>query len=271
MVPLHIWLPEAHVEAPTAGSVLLAGILLKLGTYGLLRFLIPIFPFGTTYYLPFIYTFCIIAILYGSFTTLRQIDLKKIIAYSSIVHMNFALIGLFSLNIEGIQGSIYLMLSHGIVSGALFLCIGCLYDRYHTRILKYYSGIVLTMPIFSIVFLIFTLANIAFPGTCNFVGEFLIFIGIFQQNTSIGFLSALGVILSASYAVWLYNRITFRNINLNFFFHFRDLKQNERILFYPLILCVFLMGLYPKFFLDITYIPTLNIISNINTITQYLI
>ena len=201
MIPVHIWLPEAHVEAPTSGSILLAGVLLKLGTYGLLRFLIPVFPLATIYFLPLVYMLCIIGIIYGSFTTLRQIDLKKIIAYSSVVHMNFALIGLFSLTLEGIQGSIYLMLSHGIVSGALFLCIGCLYDRYHTRILNYYSGLVITMPIFSIVFLIFTLANIAFPGTSSFVGEFLIFLGIFQKNTVIGFLSALGVILSASYSI----------------------------------------------------------------------
>lgn len=264
MIPVHIWLPEAHVEAPTAGSVLLAGVLLKLGTYGILRFLIPLFPLGTIYYLPFVYTFCIIAIIYGSLTTLRQIDLKKIIAYSSVVHMNFALIGLFSLNIEGFQGSIYLMLSHGIVSGALFLCIGCLYDRYHTRLLKYYSGLVITMPIFSIIFLIFILANIAFPGTSSFVGEFLIFLGIFKENTSIGLLSSTGVILSASYSVWLYNRVVFRNIYLNYFSKFRDLKIIERIMFYPLIILVFLMGIYPKFFLDITYLPVLKLLNLIN-------
>ena len=230
MIPVHIWLPEAHVEAPTAGSVLLAGVLLKLGTYGMLRFLIPLLPFGTIYFLPLVYTFCIIAIVYGSLTTLRQIDLKKIIDYSSVVHMNFALIGLFALNIEGLQGSIYLMLSHGVVSGALFLCVGCLYDRYHTRIVKYYSGIVLTMPIFSIFFLIFTLANIAFPGTSSFVGEFLIFLGIFKENIFIGLLSALGVILSASYSIWLYNRVVFRNINLVYLFKFRDYIHN--IIFY---------------------------------------
>lgn len=260
MIPVHIWLPEAHVEAPTAGSVLLAGILLKLGTYGILRFLIPIFLLGTYYFLPLAYTLCIIAIIYGSLTTLHQIDLKKIIAYSSIVHMNFALIGLFSLNLEGIQGSIFLMLSHGVVSGALFLCVGSLYDRYHTRIIKYYSGIVLAMPVFSVFFLIFTLANIAFPGTSSFVGEFLIFLGIFQENTTIGFLSAFGVILSACYSIWLYNRVIFRNIKLNSLFKFRDLKKTERFIFYPLLFFVFLMGIYPKIFLDLTYIPVLRII-----------
>lgn len=260
MIPVHIWLPEAHVEAPTAGSVLLAGVLLKLGTYGILRFLLPVFLLGTYYFLPLAYTLCIIAIIYGSLTTLHQIDLKKIIAYSSIVHMNFALIGLFALNLEGIQGSIFLMLSHGVVSGALFLCVGCLYDRYHTRIIKYYSGIVLAMPVFSVFFLIFTLANIAFPGTSSFVGEFLIFLGIFQENTTIGFLSAFGVILSACYSIWLYNRVVFRNVKLNFLFKFRDLKKTERFIFYPLLFFVFLMGIYPKFFLDLTYIPVLRII-----------
>jgi proton-translocating NADH-quinone oxidoreductase chain M len=260
MVPVHIWLPEAHVEAPTAGSVLLAGILLKLGSYGILRFLIPLFPLGTNYFLPFIYLFCIIAIIYGSLTTLRQIDLKKIIAYSSVVHMNFALIGIFSLNIEGIQGSIFLMLSHGIVSGALFLCIGCLYDRYHTRILTYFNGLVITMPIFSIYFLIFTLANIAFPGTSSFIGEFLIFLGIFKENGIIGFLSSFGIILSATYSIWLFNRVMFQNISLKYFNYFRDLKKTERILFYPLIFLVFFMGIYPKFFLDITYVSVLKIL-----------
>jgi proton-translocating NADH-quinone oxidoreductase chain M len=260
MIPLHIWLPEAHVEAPTAGSVLLAGILLKLGSYGMLRFLIPVFVLGTYFYLPLIYTFCILAIVYGSLTTLHQVDLKKIIAYSSVVHMNFALLGLFAFNIEGIQGSIYLMLSHGVVSGALFLCIGCLYDRYHTRILKYYGGLVVTMPIFALFFLIFTLANIAFPGTSSFVGEFLIFLGIFQQNITIGFLSAFGVILSACYSIWLYNRIIFKDIKIMYLFKFRDLKKSERFLFYPLLFFVFFMGIYPKFFLDLTYGPVLNII-----------
>lgn len=264
MIPVHIWLPEAHVEAPTSGSVLLAGILLKLGTYGILRFLIPIFPNATIYYLPFIYMFCLLGIIYGSLTTLRQIDLKKIIAYSSVVHMNFALIGLFSLTIEGIQGSIYLMLSHGIVSGALFLCVGCLYDRYHTRLLAYYNGLVVTMPLFALFFLIFTLANIAFPGTSSFVGEFLIFLGIFKVNIFIGLLSGLSVILSASYSVWLYNRVIFKQLNIKYFFKYRDLKLLERLMFYPLIILVFVMGIYPKLFLDISYFPVLRILSIIS-------
>lgn len=260
MIPVHIWLPEAHVEAPTAGSVLLAGVLLKLGSYGMLRFLIPLFICATYYYLPLVYALCLIAIIYGSLTTLHQIDLKKIIAYSSVVHMNFAIIGLFSLNIEGIQGSIFLMLSHGIVSGALFICVGCLYDRYHTRIIKYYGGLASVMPLFSLFFLIFTLANIAFPGTSSFVGEFLIFLGIFKQNISVGFLSALGVILSACYSIWLYNRVVFRNLNIKYLNRFRDIKKIERFIFYPLLFLVFFLGIYPKFFLDLTYISVLRII-----------
>ena len=168
MIPFHIWLPEAHVEAPTTGSILLAGILLKLGTYGFIRFLIPLFPYALKFFTPFVFVICLISIIYGSFSTIRQIDLKKIIAYSSIVHMNFCIIGLFTNNIEGIFGSFFLMISHGLVSGALFFCIGILYDRYHTRILYYYGGLVQVMPIFSVIFLIFILSNMGFPGTSGF-------------------------------------------------------------------------------------------------------
>jgi NADH-quinone oxidoreductase subunit M len=177
MMPLHIWLPEAHVEAPTAGSVILAGILLKLGTYGIVRFMIPMFPYAMSYFTPLIFTMCVIAIIYSSLTTIRQIDLKKIIAYSSVAHMNFALLGLFTNNSVGLEGSLYLMLGHGVVSSGLFLCIGILYDRYHTRNILYYGGLAQTMPIFSIFFLIFTLANIGLPGTVNFIGEFLVLVG----------------------------------------------------------------------------------------------
>jgi len=174
---------------------------LKLGSYGILRFLIPIFPEATIYFLPLVYMFCLIGIIYGSLTTLRQIDLKKIIAYSSVVHMNFALIGLFALNVEGLQGSLYIMLCHGLVSGGLFLCVGFLYDRYHTRLIKYYGGLVSVMPIFALFFLIFILANIAFPGTCSFVGEFLIFLSIFKENIIIGTFTAFASIIAASYSI----------------------------------------------------------------------
>ena len=189
------------MEAPTAGSVILAGVLLKLGTYGIIRFMIPMFPYATVYFTPLVLTMCVIAIIYSSCTTIRQIDLKKIIAYSSVAHMNFALIGLFVNNSQGLDGSLYLMLGHGVVSSALFLCIGILYDRYHTRNILYYGGLVQVMPIFSVAFLIFTLANIGMPGTVNFVGEFLILLGAFKFNTTVAFLAGIGTILGAVYAI----------------------------------------------------------------------
>jgi proton-translocating NADH-quinone oxidoreductase chain M len=209
MVPAHLWLPEAHVEAPTSGSVLLAGILLKLGTYGFLRFLIPLFPYASIYFSPFVYMLCIIGIVYISLTTLRQIDLKKIIAYSSIAHMNFAVLGIFSFNLQGIEGSLFLMISHGIVSSALFICVGILYDRYHTRILAYYGGIAYNMPLFSFFFFLFTLANLSLPGTSSFIGEFLIILGIFQTNTFVTCMASLTIVIGAIYSIWLFNRLVF--------------------------------------------------------------
>jgi proton-translocating NADH-quinone oxidoreductase chain M len=260
MVPVHIWLPEAHVEAPTAGSVILAGILLKLGTYGLLRFSLTLFPDANIYYTPLVYTLSIIAIIYTSLTTLRQIDLKKIIAYSSVAHMNFVTIGLFSLNIEAIEGSILLMLSHGFVSSALFLCIGVLYDRHHTRIVKYYSGITLTMPIFSAFFLFFTLANISLPTTSSFVGEFLILLAVFQNNISISILATTGTILGAAYAMWLYNRVAFGNINIKYINPFNDLYLREFAIFIPFIFLIMLMGIYPNIFLDYLHLSVINLL-----------
>lgn len=187
MIPFHLWLPEAHVEAPTAGSVILAGILLKLGTYGFLRFSVPLFPVPSFFFMPFIFLLCSIGSIYASLTTLRQVDLKKIIAYSSVAHMSVVMVGLFALTPQGLQGSLSLMLGHGVVSSALFLCVGVLYDRYHTRIVKYYGGLMQVMPNFSLFFLFFTLANIGFPGLCNFVGEFLCFLGAFERNAVASF------------------------------------------------------------------------------------
>ena len=238
MVPVHLWLPEAHVEAPTAGSVLLAGILLKLGTYGFLRFSIPMFPDASIFFIPMIFTMSVIAIIYTSLTTIRQIDLKKIIAYASVGHMNFVTLGLFSLNIEAIGGSMMIMLSHGIVSSALFLCIGILYDRYKTRIIKYYRGLVIVMPIFAVFFLIFTLANISFPTTSSFVGEFLILVGSFQENTFITVLASLGIILGAIYSIWLYNRIIYGTIS-NYIFKYNDINFREFVILLPFLFLTF--------------------------------
>jgi len=194
-------LPEAHVEAPTIGSVILASLLLKLGGYGFLRFTLPLFPIANDFFNPLIGTLCIISIIYASITTIRQIDMKRIIAYSSIAHMNLIVLGLFSLTQQGIEGAIFLMIGHGVVSSALFFCVGVLYDRAHTRLIKYYGGLLQTMPLFSIIFFLFTMANMGFPGTSNFIGELLVLIGVFQKNTMLLAFSATGIILSAVYSI----------------------------------------------------------------------
>lgn len=250
MLPVHIWLPEAHVEAPTAGSVILAGVLLKLGTYGIIRFMIPLFPYGMLYFTPLVFTLCVISIIYASATTIRQIDLKKIIAYSSVVHMNFALLGLFTNTTYGIEGSLFFMLGHGIVSSGLFLCVGVLYDRYHTRNILYYGGLVQTMPIFSTFFLIFTLANLGLPGMVNFVGEFLVLVGTWKVNIVAIFLGSAGLILGAVYGIWLCNRLIFGQLRIFSLQKFADLTRREFAILLPLIILIFIMGIYPSVFLD---------------------
>lgn len=250
MVPFHIWLPEAHAEAPTAGSVILAGVLLKMGGYGFLRFSLPLFVEASVYFTPLVYTLSIIATIYASLTTLRQVDFKKAIAYSSVAHMSFVTLGVFSYNLQAIEGSIMLMLGHGIVASALFLCIGMLYDRSKTRIIKYYSGLTQTMPVHSIFFMFFIFSSIAFPGTCNFVGEFLVLLGLFETSSFVTIVSGLGMILGAAYSVWLYNRIYFGPWKVHYVSKFQDISRRELWIFIPLVVSVLWIGLWPSLFLE---------------------
>jgi NADH-quinone oxidoreductase subunit M len=246
MLPVHIWLPEAHVEAPTSGSVILAGILLKLGVYGFLRFSLPFFPLASYFFAPLVYTLCVIAIVYTSLTAIRQTDLKRVIAYTSVAHMNLVVLGLFSFNSVGVLGAVVQSLSHGFVASALFLVIGVLYDRHHTRMIKYFSGLVYVMPLFSVVFLIFTMANLGLPGTSSFVGEFLLFAGIFKANTLIAFFSVTGVIFSGAYSLFLFNRIVYGNLKTQYLSNFRDLDQKEGFVFVPLVFFTLFFGIFPE-------------------------
>lgn len=250
MLPVHLWLPEAHVEAPTAGSVILAGVLLKLGTYGFIRFSIPLFPKASFYFSPLIYTISAMGIVYTSFTAIRQSDFKRIIAYTSIAHMNLVMLGIFSFNSVGLEGAIFQSLSHGFVASALFLIIGVIYDRYHTRIVKYYSGLAVLMPLYITIFLFFTLANIAFPGTSSFIGEFLILAGSFKSNTSVTFLGATGIVISGCYSLWLFNRIAFGNLKTQYSKKFIDLSPREFLSFVPLIIGTLITGIVPDIFLS---------------------
>lgn len=256
MFPFHIWLPEAHVEAPTVGSVLLAGILLKLGVYGFLRFSLTIFSEASLYFAPLIYLLSVVGVIYASLSALRQTDLKRIIAYSSIAHMNLVTLGIFSFNVIGLEGSIIQSISHGFVAGGMFLLIGILYDRYHTRFLYYYGGIVHFMPIYAALFLVFTFANIAIPGTSSFTGEFLLLAGIYQTNIITAMVSALGVILCGGYSLWLYNRIIFGNIKVNYTLKFSDISAREFFIMFPLFIFIFLMGIYPTYFLSYIHLAS---------------
>ena len=262
MVPVHIWLPEAHVEAPTTGSVILAGILLKMGSYGFIRFSLPLFPYASLYFTPLVYMIAVIGIFYTSLTAIRQTDLKRIIAYASIAHMNLIMLGLFSLNIQGIEGSLIQMISHGVVSSGLFLCVGVIYDRYHSRLLKYFSGMVIVMPVFISIFLVFTFANAALPGTCNFVGELLLFTGIFQDNIFITFFSATGIILSGAYSLWLFNRIAYGNIKIKHIEGFSDLTLREFHVFLPLLFLTIFLGIYPEVLFNKIHLLNLYFIYN---------
>lgn len=250
MIPFHLWLPEAHVEAPTAGSVILAGVLLKLGTYGFLRYSFAFFPQACFYFAPVVHALAVMGVVYASLTAIRQTDFKRTIAYTSIAHMNLVVIGLFSFSHIGLEGAILQSVSHGFVASALFLIIGILYDRYHTRIIKYYGGLAHTMPLYVFAFLFFTMANIGLPGTGSFIGEFLILAGIFKVNTTIAFLGATGMVIGACYSLWLFNRISYGNLKTQYCKKFVDLNLREFITLCPLVLGTLVMGIQPNVFLN---------------------
>ena len=252
MWPVHTWLPDAHVEAPTAGSVILAGILLKMGGYGFLRFSIPMFPVASERYAPLMFTLSLIAIVYTSLVALAQEDVKKLIAYSSVAHMGLVTLGSFTFSHEGIDGAIFQMLSHGVVSGALFLCVGVIYDRMHTREISAYGGLVNRMPVYAACFMVFTLANVGLPGTSGFVGEFLTLLAAFRFNTWLAIVGATGVILSAAYALWLYRRIIFGPIEKKTLEHIMDLTPREIAIMAPLVAATIFFGVYPKPIFDVT-------------------
>ncbi len=262
MWPVHTWLPDAHVEAPTAGSVILAGVLLKMGGYGFLRFSIPMLPLASDFFTPLIYTLSVVAIIYTSLVALAQEDMKKLIAYSSVAHMGFVTIGMFTLTTQGIQGSIFQMLSHGIVSAALFLCVGVLYDRLHPREIDRYGGLVDNMPKYAVVLMIFTLASVGLPGTSGFVGEFLSLVGAFLVNTWVAALAATGVILGAAYMLWMYWRVVFGKLVKEDLKALLDLSPREVAVFAPLILIVFWMGIYPTSIIDVMDASVANLIDN---------
>ena len=250
MWPVHTWLPDAHVEAPTAGSVILAGVLLKMGGYGFLRFSIPLFPEATQYFAPLVFALSVVAVIYTSLVALVQEDMKKLIAYSSVAHMGFVTIGAFVMNMQGVQGSIFQMLSHGIVSAALFLCVGVVYDRMHTREIAAYGGLVHRMPRYAFTFLFFTLASVGLPGLSGFVGEFLVLLGAFKANTWVAFLAATGLILGAAYALWLYRKIIFGELTKDSLKAILDMNRREIAIFLPLVLLTLWMGIHPNSFLD---------------------
>jgi len=252
MWPFHRWLPEAHVEAPTAGSVILAAILLKLGGYGFIRFSLAMFPDASLQFQPFVFTLSIAAIILTSLIALVQTDIKKLIAYSSVAHMGFVTMGIFSGNVMGIHGAVFQMISHGIVSGALFLCVGVVYDRMHTREIEAYGGLVERMPRYAFAFMVFTMANVGLPGTSGFVGEFLTMIGVFQVNTWVAFFAAFGVILSAAYALWLYRRVIFGGLTKDSLKGILDLDRREIAVLVPLIILTILFGFWPAPILDAT-------------------
>ncbi len=262
MWPVHTWLPDAHVEAPTAGSVILAGVLLKFGGYGFLRFSLPMFPLATADFAPFVFALSIIAIIYTSLVALAQEDMKKLIAYSSVAHMGFVTIGIFALNLQAVEGAVVQMISHGIVSAALFLCVGVVYDRMHSRLIATYGGLVERMPVYAAVFMIFMLASIGLPGTSGFISEFLVMLGLFQVSTWAAALVALGMILGAAYMLWMYRRVVFGKLTKEDLKEILDLNWREKAIFAPLILVVLWIGIYPTSFFEVIEPSIENLIAN---------
>ncbi|HAH11062.1 MAG TPA: NADH-quinone oxidoreductase subunit M [Alphaproteobacteria bacterium] len=262
MWPVHTWLPDAHVEAPTAGSVILAGILLKLGGYGFVRFSLPMFPDASIDFAPLMFALSVIAIVYTSLVALMQEDVKKLIAYSSVAHMGFVTLGLFSLNRQGVDGAVMQMISHGFISAALFLCVGVVYDRMHTREIKAYGGLANRMPIFAAVFMIFTMGNVGLPGTSGFVGEFLSLMGAFQASTTFAIIATLGVILSAAYALWLYARVIFGELDKPALAAIPDMNAREISILAPLILATLGFGVYPKPIFDLTTVSVEQVLAD---------
>ena len=263
MWPVHTWLPDAHVEAPTAGSVILAGILLKMGGYGFLRFSLPMFPLASEMFAPMVFALSVVAIIYTSLVALMQEDMKKLIAYSSVAHMGYVTMGIFAMNAEGIQGAIFQMLSHGLVSSALFLCVGVIYDRLHTREIDAYGGLVNNMPKYAVAFLIFTMANVGLPGTSGFVGEFLTLLGAFKANTWVAFFATTGVILSAAYALWLYRRVVFGTLTKDSLKGMLDLSGREKAILYPLVVLTIFFGVYPAPVFDATAQSVKALVTNV--------
>lgn len=262
MWPFHTWLPDAHVEAPTAGSVILAGVLLKMGAYGFLRFSLPILPEASAFFTPFIFTLSIVAIVYTSLVALAQEDMKKLIAYSSVAHMGFVTLGTFSVTQQGLEGAIFQMLSHGVVSAALFLIVGVVYDRMHSRLISDYEGLVERMPGYSMAFMIFMLASVGLPGTSGFIGEFLILVGVFQVSTWAALLAASGMVLGAAYMLYLYRRVIFGVMTKSNLMSIVDMNRREALVFAPLVVLVFWMGIYPLPFLEIMSASVTNLIQN---------
>jgi NADH-quinone oxidoreductase subunit M len=251
MWPVHTWLPDAHVEAPTAGSVILAGVLLKLGAYGFLRFSVPMLPEASAYFTPLVYVLSAVAVVYTSLVALAQEDMKKTIAYSSVAHMGYVTAGIFTATVQGVQGAVFQMLSHGIVSGGLFLIVGVVYDRLHTHVINRFSGLVNRMPVYAAIFMLFMLASIGLPGTSGFIGEFLSMLGAFQVNTWLAFFLCTGIILGASYMLWLYRRIIFGKLDKADLMNILDLSPREIALFVPLGLLIMWMGVYPTSFIEV--------------------